>query len=195
LVLFVGKLISRKRPQDLVRAVARTPGVQAVFVGEGRLRSQLEGEAGHLGLLGPRPRVHFIGFVNQGGLPRVYSGADVLVVPSGYDPFPVVVMEAMSAGVPAVVSSAVGSIGDLVRPEETGLTFSVGSPESLAQALARLQDNRWLLRVMSSRCRARMTEWGPEQNAEAFAHACLAIAEGRRGIPGVKDSQSRGVGG
>jgi glycosyltransferase involved in cell wall biosynthesis len=77
--LFVGKLVPWKRPGDFLEAVARAPGVFAVLAGEGPLRSHLEARASRPDLAG---RVRFLGFVNQGGLPGVYSASDVLVLPS-----------------------------------------------------------------------------------------------------------------
>src|SRR5207302_982742 len=76
--LFVGKLVSWKRPEDLLYALAAVPEMYGVLVGEGSLRSRLQSLADRLGI---QERVRFLGFVNQRGLPGVYAAADVLVLP------------------------------------------------------------------------------------------------------------------
>ena len=174
-VLFVGKLIKRKRPGDLIRAMSDLDRVHIWLAGEGPLRNELEAIAA---VCAPT-RVHFLGFRNQKELPSLYAEADCLAVPSDYDPFPVVVMEAMSTGLPAIVSSAVGSIDDLVKPGETGFVYPVGNAAALKEQLRVLASDRALLLRTGERARARMDEWGPKQNAEAFAQACLTIAERR----------------
>jgi glycosyltransferase involved in cell wall biosynthesis len=172
-VLFCGKLVPWKRPQDLLEAVARVPGAWAVLAGEGSLRAALERRAQASDLAG---RVRFLGFVNQQGLPEVYAGSDALVLPSDYEPFGLVVNEAFACGLPAVVTEACGAAGDLVRDGVTGYVAPVGDVDILAERLARLSRDPALARAMGEKARARIGEWGPEQNAEAFARACLTIS-------------------
>ena len=171
--LFVGKLVPWKRPQDLLEAGARVPGLYLFLAGEGPLRSLLEARAASEDLGG---RVRFLGFVNQRQLPSVYAAADFLVLPSDYEPFGVVVNEAFSCGLPAIVSEACGSAGDLVRNGETGYVVPVGAVDVLAERLRTLAADTELRGEMAQRARARIADWGPQQNAEAFAQACLSIA-------------------
>src|SRR5207245_7599939 len=124
-------------------------------------------------------RVRFLGFVNQRQLPSVYAAADFLVLPSEYEPFGVVVNEAFSCGLPAIVSEACGSAGDLVRNGETGYVVPVGVVDVLAERLGTLAADAELRAEMAQRARAQIAEWGPQQNAEAFARACLVLAARR----------------
>src|SRR5207302_7072307 len=133
--LFVGKLVSWKRPEDLLRALAAVPEMYGVLVGEGSLRSRLQSLSDRLGM---RERVRFLGFVNQRGLPGVYAAADVLVLPSEYEAFGVVVNEAFACGLPAVVSEACGAAGDLVDHRETGFVVPVGNVKAPAGRLGPL---------------------------------------------------------
>jgi glycosyltransferase involved in cell wall biosynthesis len=114
-ILFCAKLQPWKRPLDLLRAFAKARVSKAllVFAGEGPLRSQLESEAAALGVAA---RVRFLGFVNQTQLPAVYTSADLMVLPSEYEPFAVVVNESMCCGCPVVASDRVGAGRDLVVP-------------------------------------------------------------------------------
>jgi glycosyltransferase involved in cell wall biosynthesis len=69
-------------------AAAAVPDAYLVFVGEGPLRFELEAEAHALGL---GDRVRFLGFANQTQLPDIYCASDLMVLPSEYEPFGVVV--------------------------------------------------------------------------------------------------------
>jgi glycosyltransferase involved in cell wall biosynthesis len=179
-VLFSAKLQPWKRPSDLLRAFAGLPACNAylVFAGEGSLRSALESEAESLGIA---KNVRFLGFVNQSGLPEVYAASDILVLPSEYEPFGVVVNEAMLCGCCVVVSDHVGARFDLVREGETGFVFRAGDVDALAailQGILRAPDR---LRKMRDAARERMTSWAPDQNVEMTVEALnRAVASVRR---------------
>ena len=136
--LFVGKLIPKKRPRDLLRALAKPGGagrLVAVFVGSGELEPMLRSEAKAL-----QVPAYFEGFKNQTALPEYYVAADVLVLPSdGGETWGLVVNEGMASGLPAVVSDAVGCAPDMIEEGGTGFTFPVGDAEALADRLARIR--------------------------------------------------------
>ena len=73
--------------------------------------------------LGLEDRVRFLGFLNQSQLPSAYCAADLFVLPSLFEPFGLVVNEAMLCGLPVAVSDRVGARFDLVRPDENGYVF------------------------------------------------------------------------
>lgn len=175
-VVFSGKLVPWKRPDDLLEAAAQVPDVHVVYAGDGSLRSALEALARNLGVA---HRVRFLGFVNQRGLPEVYAAADFLILPSEHEPFGVVVNEAFACGLPVIVSEACGAAGDLVRDGETGFVVPVGDTRTFADRMRVLASDHELRRTMGEKARARIAEWGPEQNAEAFARACLKLARRR----------------
>ncbi|MCL6565880.1 MAG: glycosyltransferase [Acidobacteriia bacterium] len=169
-VVFSAKLQPWKRPADLLRAFAAC-GVESahlVFAGEGPLRGALEAEARALGVAA---RTHFLGFVNQSQLPAVYTAADLLVLPSGYEPFGVVVNEAMLCGCGVVVSDRVGARFDLVREGETGFVFPAGDVDALAGILRRVLANRELLRRLGAAARERMRSWSLAENTDAVVAA------------------------
>jgi len=136
--LFVGKLAEKKRPFDLIRAVAQ-PGIQhekmiVVFVGSGELEEGLRAEARKLGI-----SACFAGFKNQSELPLFYASADVLVLPSDRnETWGLVVNEAMASGMPAIVSEAVGCGPDLIEEDVTGHTFPTADSLALAERLTKL---------------------------------------------------------
>lgn len=134
-VLFAGKLIEKKRPLDLIRALALSENagcrVQAVFAGSGDLQEELRREAAQRGV-----SATFLGFQNQSRMPSIYAAADLLVLPSDHlETWGLVVNEAMACGTPAVVSDAVGCGPDLIEAGRTGAIFPLGDVAMLDAAM------------------------------------------------------------
>jgi glycosyltransferase involved in cell wall biosynthesis len=134
-LLFVGKLIPKKRPLDLVEALSllqeREIDAQGVFVGTGELEDDIRQLARELCV-----NIEMMGFVNQSELPKVYVSADLLVLPSDYgETWGLVVNESMACGLPAIVAEAVGSAPDLVDNGLTGLTYAYGDVNNLAEQI------------------------------------------------------------
>ncbi|HEX4695914.1 glycosyltransferase family 4 protein [Sphingomonas sp.] len=129
--LFVGKLSSRKRPVDLIEAVARVKGakVTALFAGNG---DQLAGAKARAEATGVDAR--FAGFVNVDQLPALYAAADMLVHPSGADPHPLICSEGACIGLPMILSDRIGAVGptDIAREGENALVFPCGDIAALA---------------------------------------------------------------
>jgi glycosyltransferase involved in cell wall biosynthesis len=183
-VLFCAKLQLWKRPQDLLRAFVRVAGTDAytdaylVFAGDGTLRAALESEAQSLGIA---DKVRFLGFVNQSGLPEIYTASDILVLPSEYEPFGLVVNEAMLCRCPTIVSDRVGARFDLVMEGKTGYVFRCGDIEALAATLRRALNDRALLEKMGEASRNRMADWSPAEYAEVLVQSISKVAGVRRG--------------
>ena len=159
-LLFVGKLIDRKCPADLLHAyesLLRThPRATLVFVGDGAQRDDLAADA----QLRELNRVHFVGFKNRTDIPAYYACADLFVLPSLHDPWGLVVNEAMCFSLPIVASTLVGSVSDLVHNGENGFSFPAGDVEGLADCLQRLLDDSALRLRMGARSEKRIREWG-----------------------------------
>ena len=173
-ILFCAKLQPWKRPLDLLRAFAKAKLSNAllVFAGEGPLRAQLESESAVLGIAA---RVRFLGFVNQTQLPAVYTSSDLMVLPSEYEPFAVVVNESMCCGCPVVASDRVGAARDLVAPVCPEFIYSCGDTDALAAVLQRADADRTWLSGLGRAARARMETWGSPEN---IAGTVEAIARG-----------------
>jgi glycosyltransferase involved in cell wall biosynthesis len=128
-ILFCGKLSPRKRPLDLCAAArALAQDVNILFVGDGVLADEVRS------CLRPG-RGAITGFVNQSELPAYYHAADIIVLPSEWEPWGLVVNEAMAAGVLPVVSDRVGAAPDLVAG--VGEVYPCGDTARLADALSR----------------------------------------------------------
>ena len=132
------KLIARKRPFDLIDAVAtvRRRGIDAhaLFIGDGEERGPIVERARAAGIA---DFVTITGFVNQRELPDWYAAADTLVLPSdARETWGLVVNEAMAARLPVIVSDAAGCSADLVRDGENGFTYPCGDVRALAERLS-----------------------------------------------------------
>ena len=169
-ILFCAKLQPWKRPLDLLQAFAKANIAKAllVFAGEGPLRPSLEAEATALGIAG---RVRFLGFVNQTQLPAIYTAADLMVLPSVYDAFGVVVNEAMLCGCPVVASDHVGAARDLIVHGRTGFVYPCGEIQALAGILQQALVDRGRLSEFGRAARTRMESWSPRENIEATVQA------------------------
>ncbi|MDQ4006356.1 MAG: glycosyltransferase family 4 protein [Actinomycetota bacterium] len=138
LLLFAGRLEYEKGLQTLLDALPLldgvVPGAGLVVAGDGTYRSTLE-ELSRSRALGHR--VRFEGFVGEDRLHALYAAADVAVVPSLYEPFGLVALEAMASGTPLVASDT-GGLREIVVDEISGLRFRPGDAEGLARAVARV---------------------------------------------------------
>jgi len=150
-VASVGRLAAPKDFITLVRALARLPGgsYRAQIIGDGPDRGAIAREIERLGIGAP---VSLAG--ECGDVPQRLAAADVLVLSSRSEAMPMVVLEAMAAGLP-VVASAVGGMPELVVDGETGLLVAPGDPEALAAALSRLARDPLLRGRLGAAGRAR----------------------------------------
>ena len=131
--LFVGKMIDKKRPVQLLRAFARLTGknIELHVVGTGALMEECEE------LAKKDPRVRLEGFVNQSSLARYYARADCLVVPSRgrFETWGLVMNEYRNWGNFIVASTDVGGAWDLILEGKDGIKFWADSEKALEKAL------------------------------------------------------------
>jgi glycosyltransferase involved in cell wall biosynthesis len=177
-VLFCAKLQPWKGSLDLVEAFAcaNVPESYLVFAGDGPLRSSVEQRARDLGIIG---RVRFLGFVNQSQLPNVYRASDLLVLPSLYEPFGLVVNEAMLCGCPVAISDQVGAKYDLVRQGETGWVFPTGDVDALAAVLRDVLPDSDKRNQMGAAARKRMETWSPREYIDGLVEAVELASRSR----------------
>jgi len=154
LVLFSGRLVYEKGVHDLLAAVPRLrrrhPGVRVVIAGRGPKETELRELARRLRL---GRAVRFAGFVPDAELAALAAAADCAVVPSVYEPFGLVALEAAAAGTPVAVSD-VGGLPEFVEHGRTGLRFPAGDPAGLADAVSELVTHQLLARRLVHQARA-----------------------------------------
>jgi glycosyltransferase involved in cell wall biosynthesis len=182
-VLFAGKLEPKKRPLDLVEAMARLgPGASLLGVGAGPLGEACRARAERLGV-----RAVWTGFLNQSELGRPYAVADCLVLPSdGRETWGLVLNEALATGLPCVVSDRVGSAPDLVTPGRTGEVFAMADVAGLAAAVGRVRARLAAGHDYGPACRERAAVHGLDRATAGLVEACWFASARRR---------SRGAGG
>lgn len=148
LILCVGRLVPQKGIEYFIRAIPsiakRYPEAKFIIVGEGWSRDILEAEAQSSG---HAKKIRFTGFASDQEVINLMTSADVLVVPSVYEPFGIVALEGMATGVP-VVASKVGGLSEVIEHDRTGLFVYPRSPESIAwgidQVLSDPDHAKWL---------------------------------------------------
>lgn len=140
------------------------PDARLVIVGDGGLRAELEAEAGRLGV---RARTHFLGWRDDAA--RLMAGFDVFLMPSLWEGFGIVMLEAMAQAIP-IIGSNVSAIPEVIIPYETGYLPPPRDPEALASAVDALFADRALRRYMGLLGQDRLeTEFSAEKMIEATA--------------------------
>ena len=124
--IYVGRLIDVKNVSLLIDVFNRN-GKLLTIVGKGNLEDRLKAMA--------QPNITFTGFINNEQLGEVYQRHDVFILPSKYEPWGLVVEEAIYWGLPVIVSDKVGSSIDIVQNLGTGRIFKSGDPDALAEAV------------------------------------------------------------
>ncbi|MBS1990630.1 MAG: glycosyltransferase family 4 protein [Cyanobacteria bacterium SZAS LIN-2] len=141
IVLYVGRMVREKGVQVLLDAAPRVlserPGTQFLLVGTGYYLEDLKRQAAALGI---SDNTHFLGYVGDEELKRLYKCANAVCIPSLYEPFGIVALEGMAAQVP-VVTTDVGGLRDFVEHMVTGVTTYAGDPASLAWGLLQVLRN------------------------------------------------------
>lgn len=164
LVVQVAQLVAHKDPLNFVHAVAaareRVPTVQALLVGEGPLRSQVEHAVRALGLLDV---VHLAGY--RADADSLLAAADVAVLSSREEGMGSVLLDALLLGKPVAATTA-GGIPEVVTHEVSGLLAPPGDARALGEHIARLLADRALAARLGDAARERVKEFSVERMTE-----------------------------
>ena len=157
-MLFVGRLSAPKGIYDLFDAIPlvaeRHPEARFVLVGVAEsdaMEPVIRAEAGRRGIAA---RLTFLGSLEGRDKAAAFITSKLIVVPSWTEAFPLVIPEAMAAGLP-VIATAVGAIPDFVKDGEDGFLVVPRKPAELADGICRLLDDESLRRRISERLRER----------------------------------------
>jgi len=150
LVLLVGRLVYEKGFQFALEALPkiteRLPNTRFVVAGSGTHEQELRRQAEELGLM---EHGTFLGWIGDDVLHSLYRIADVCVVPSIYEPFGLVALEAMASSCPCIVADT-GGLREVVPHDEVGLRFRARDPESLAEMTVRVLADAKLCRRLTA---------------------------------------------
>ncbi len=161
IILFVGRLHIIKGVKYLIEALKiisqKYTSTRLVLVGEGEERQRLQEMVKGLGLSN---RVSFVGSVPNRKVAEYMSAADVFVLPSLSEGFPVVIPEAMAAGLP-IVTTNVRGLPEIVKDGENGFTVDPQNSQQLAEKISLLLDDKELRQKISrnNRRKARQYSW------------------------------------
>ena len=138
IILYVGRLVYEKGVQHLISAMPKIlenyHDSKLVIAGKGGMIDELKSQVDSMGLSN---KVYFTGYLNQKEVQKMYKCADVAVFPSTYEPFGIVALEAMLAGIPTVVSD-IGGLNEIVEHGVNGMKSYTGNPNSIADSVLSL---------------------------------------------------------
>ncbi|HEY5345947.1 MAG TPA: glycosyltransferase family 4 protein [Verrucomicrobiae bacterium] len=165
--LCVGTICARKNQNDFIRALdplAKEKKFKIIFAG-GLDKGSYGAEFQHL--IAARPWCEHIGYINREQLRTRLASATFLALPTREDNCPMVVLEAMAAGVP-VLASAVGGVPDLIQHEVNGLLCHPEQPETFRTAVARFLDDHAFARRIATDAKAQaLARFHPQVIAQA----------------------------
>ncbi len=141
IILYVGRLVYEKGIHVLINAVPKVlskANAKFIIVGSGYMKEQLLTIVRGMGL---EHKVLFQGFMDEKSLLRLQKCADVSVVPSLFEPFGIVALEAMAAKSPVVVSDT-GGMSEIIEHDLTGVKVYPDNPDSLAWGINRILPRR-----------------------------------------------------
>jgi D-inositol-3-phosphate glycosyltransferase len=184
MVLFVGRIEPLKGVDTLIQAMSclqlkESQRVHLAIIGGDPSASprEMSGEMARLQKLcddlSVGQTVVFLGKRDQDRLPYYYSAAELLVMPSHYESFGMVALEAMACGTP-VIASEVGGLAYLVRDGETGFTIPDQEPEALCEKISWLLNDHELHRTMS----ARAVEYAQDYAWEKITEQIVGVYKG-----------------
>jgi glycogen(starch) synthase len=154
LILLVGRLVYEKGFQFALEAmpslIDRIPGTRFIVAGSGTHEDQLQRQAADLGLM---EHGTFLGWIGDDVLHSLYRIADVCVVPSLYEPFGLVALEAMASDCPCIVADTGGLREVVPDGGQVGLRFRSRDPEALAEVTGRVLADKRLQAELRSEAR------------------------------------------
>ena len=138
IILFMGRLVYEKGVQHLISAMPKIlenyHDTKLIIAGKGGMEEELKAQVESMGL---GQKVYFTGYLNAKQVAKMYRCADISVFPSTYEPFGIVALEAMLAGIPTVVSD-VGGLNEIVEHGVDGMKSYAGNPNSIADSILTL---------------------------------------------------------
>ncbi|MGH6846053.1 MAG: glycosyltransferase family 4 protein [Methylocella sp.] len=171
-VLYLGRLEPIKGVSDLLEAfteiVSRRGDVRLMIAGSGSLDFLVRDAAA------VNPHIAYLGRLSGNEVLDAYVASDIVVAPSRFEPWGLVVNEAMACGRPVVGTDRVGCVDDLVTHGETGFIVPAEAPHALADALELLASNDRLREVMGVAATRRIASW-TLQNEAAILVNCWNV--------------------
>lgn len=159
LILLLGRLVYEKGFQlaldAMPQVISELGNVRFIIAGSGTHEQELRKQVSELGL---EDHGKFVGWIGDDVLHSLYCVADLTVVPSIYEPFGLVALEAMASGSPCIVADT-GGLKEVVPNDDVGLRFKSKDPDSLAKVAIKVLSDDDLRRSLSEEGRKHISEF------------------------------------
>jgi glycosyltransferase involved in cell wall biosynthesis len=163
-VLYAGRLSKEKGVMELPSICKKVkeeiPEIEFVIAGTGPAEEDLKLEL---------PGAKYLGWVNHGDLPEIYSAADILILPSKFDTFSCSVIEALSCGLPVIAYNTKGP-KDIILDGKTG--FLVTNKKGLAEKIISFFKEKDLQETFKNLAEKRAKDYMPDKIINKFIHDC-----------------------
>lgn len=172
IVLFVGKLIQRKNPFEflnLAQMFLKNKKIQFIMIGDGILKKECQKFINKRRL----NNVSLIGFVNQTQLKKYYQKSDLLIVPSYYETWGLVINEAFASNIPVICSENCGASKDLILNGKTGFTYPTNELKILYTKTNKILKNKSL----SNKLRTNISRKIKDYDVDISANSILKILD------------------
>jgi glycosyltransferase involved in cell wall biosynthesis len=150
-ILYVGYLVNHKGPEILLDSfkeiLDHSPDTLLIFVGDGTLKKELEKKSQKEGY---EMNIRFTGFLDQDLIKMYYKSADLLILPSLSDCFPMVILEAMASGLP-IIASDIGGISEMVTDNQNGILIEPGNDKVISDTALHLLSDGNILKKMGEK--------------------------------------------
>lgn len=183
IILYMGRLVYEKGINHLIAAMPKIlknyHDSKLIIAGKGGMLDELKAQANAMGI---GHKVYFTGYLNAKEVQKMYKCADIAVFPSTYEPFGIVALEAMLAGVPTVVSD-VGGLNEIIEHGVTGMKSYAGNANSIADSILNLLYDHQLSATVAKNAKAKVKElynWNKIAQDTHFAYQkaiCQTMAE------------------
>ena len=160
--VFVGRLEIYKGINLLLDAFRSIDDIdiQLLIVGDGSCRAMVKKA------VALDSRIYYVGRKDFSGVIESFAVSDVAVVPSSFEPWGLVVNEAMAAGLPVIASNRVGCVDDLVHHQRTGLIFSSNEVDILVSEMRKIASDELLRKRLACAGKELISKWRLENEAE-----------------------------
>jgi len=153
-LLCVGRMSPQKNPLALVELMSKLPWVKLVWAGDGDLRPQVEAAIKEKNLT----NITLLGRVNQDIIPNLCAGADAYILTSYYEGQPLTVLEAMSCGLPCILSD-IPNLNQLVKESGCGIVVDFSSPLANIKVIDYLRSKKAITDRYAARTYAKKCDW------------------------------------
>ena len=176
--IFVGRLTERKRPSDILEAykklvenIPKHKHPWLFIVGSGNLEKNLKLFKKTYSL----NRIIFFGFKENSETIDLLIASDVFCLTSSYDPSPKSLNEAMTVGLPCIISNGIGTSDDLVENGKSGYVIQTGNIDKYHVAMRNFYNDRYLIKSMGLDAKNTAYSWSPRQNIRGLMDALKYI--------------------